>query len=103
MQALVTHFLGELGSSLRVTRDCWALLEAISTAAEAASETTEPLATSVALAKRQAINNALAAAKNNLSRAARILVIDRNTLKRKIRKHEIPYQALPTGRPADEW
>jgi DNA-binding NtrC family response regulator len=142
LKALVTHFLGELGSGLRVTRECWQLLEAYtwpgnvrelraevnrwhvfcdqwvrpadldpkfstpsasSRGPAATVATTEPLAKAVALAEREAIATALSAAKNNLSRAARILAIDRNTLKRKIRKHEISFRALPTGRPADEW
>ncbi len=74
-----------------------------STGRAVAEESAQPLAKAVAQAEREAITNALLEAKNNLSRAARILLIDRNSLKRKIRKHEIPYQALPTGRPADPW
>lgn len=142
LQALVSHFLGELGSSLRITRECWSLLEAypwpgnvrelraevnrwhvfcdrwvrpedldskfsqspaVDFQPRLPTETAQPLSLAVASAERHAIATALSEAKNNLSRAARILAIDRNTLKRKIRKHQITYQALPSGRPADEW
>ncbi|MEM9492626.1 MAG: helix-turn-helix domain-containing protein [Myxococcota bacterium] len=62
-----------------------------------------PLAAAVARAERQAIIAALAEAEGNISRAARTLEIDRNTLKRKIRRLDIPHSPLPRGRPADRW
>ncbi len=142
LKALVSHFLGELGSSLRVTRECWTILQAYAwpgNVRELRGEVNRwhvfcdkwvrpedldtkfsgqslpvgtqampraaagRLADAVAHAERQSIALAISEAKNNLSRAARILEIDRNTLKRKIRKHKISHDALPTGRPADEW
>lgn len=142
IQTLVTHFLSELGSSLRVTRDCWPILQGYAwpgNVRELRAEvhrwhvfcdqwvrpeeldpkfaspvplhkieselvaSSRSLSDAVALAERECIAVALSEARNNLSRAARLLEVDRNTLKRKIRKHGIRHQSLPTGRPADDW
>jgi DNA-binding NtrC family response regulator len=142
LQALVAHFLSELGSHLRVTRECWTILQSYEwpgNVRELRAEVNrwhvfcdtwvrpedlnpklaaplplraglgelvaaaQPLADAVALAERQTIVLALSEAKSNLSKAARILQIDRNTLKRKIRKHHIGHDPLPRGRPADPW
>ncbi len=59
------------------------------------------LAQSVARAESSAIAAALEREDGNISRAARSLHIDRNTLKRKIAKYKIRYAPLSSGRPAD--
>jgi transcriptional regulator with GAF, ATPase, and Fis domain len=58
-----------------------------------------PLAEAVAEAERAAVSAALAESGGNLSRAARILAIDRNTLKRKVRRHQIACVPRSGGRP----
>jgi len=140
LEALVAHFLGEVDSTLRITRDAWEKLEAyrwpgnvrelraevlrwnvfcdrwvrcedldekfdgsLATLAPRQEPTSEalPLAQVVAAAERRAVADALAREDGNVSRAARSLQIDRNTLKRKIAKLGIPHVALASGRPAD--
>ena len=69
---------------------------------DAQSGVLEPLGDVVARAERAAIENALALLDHNLSRVARRLQIDRNTLKRKIRRLGIQHRSRPAGRPT-EW
>lgn len=63
----------------------------------------QALAEAVAGAERNAINVALATTNGNLSRTARLLKIDRNTLKRKLRKLGIAHPGRPGGRPPAKW
>ncbi|WP_437912890.1 sigma-54 dependent transcriptional regulator [Sorangium sp. So ce302] len=56
---------------------------------EAGGEEVAPLAEAVASAERAAIGRALEVHKGNLSRAARALAIDRNTLKRKMAAYRL--------------
>jgi transcriptional regulator with GAF, ATPase, and Fis domain len=61
------------------------------------------LASAVADAERLAIRAALTESEGNLSQAARLLEVDRNTLKRKLRKHDIAHSPRPSGRPPTVW
>lgn len=63
----------------------------------------QALADAVAEAERAAITAALTEAGGNLSRTARLLKIDRNTLKRSLAKLGIDAGSRPSGRPAAEW
>lgn len=138
LDALVSHFLAEVGSSLRITREAWRVLVAYGwpgNVRELRAEvlrwhvfcdrwvrpedldpkllSAEPLVVAsprtvevrelsvvVADAERTTIVAALTKADHNLSRAAAMLGIDRNTLKRKIRNYDIAHAHLPPGRPA---
>jgi len=59
------------------------------------------LADAVTDAERVAIVGALTETEGNLSKAARVLQIDRNTLKRKIRKLGVTHSRWPSGRPVE--
>ena len=142
LEPLIAHFLEEVGSSVRVTREAWRVLQAyrwpgnvrelraevlrwhvfcdcwvrledldpklLGTSPNPTSSP-EPralpnsLADAVACAENVAVQAALDNAAGNLSKAARLLKIDRNTLKRKISKLGISFQPLPSGRPPDVW
>jgi DNA-binding NtrC family response regulator len=140
LEPLVSHFLAEVGSELRVTRDAWRRLEryrwpgnvrelraevmrwhafcdrwvriedldpriaegaATPARARPVAAAVRALAEVVGDAERDAIEVALAETDGNLSRAARLLAIDRNTLKRKIRRHQIAYRGRAAGRPVE--
>jgi transcriptional regulator with GAF, ATPase, and Fis domain len=141
LEPLVSHFLEEVGSSLRVTREAWHRLEGYrwpgnvrelraevmrwhvfcdrwvrpedldakftrapdEMPASSPGHAAGPLARVVADAEREAIALALSESEGNLSRAARILEIDRNTLKRKLRKLDIAHSPRPSGRPPTIW
>lgn len=66
-----------------------------------AQEHVGPLADIVSSAERSAVSAALAHTDGNLSKTARLLQIDRNTLKRKIRRYELQYVSRSSGRPAE--
>jgi transcriptional regulator with PAS, ATPase and Fis domain len=137
LEVLIAHFMAEVNSNLRITREAWRVLVAytwpgnvrelraevlrwhvfcdrwvrpedldarILAAPTAALQQSMPvdvqeLATVVANAERHAIRAALTKAEQNLSRAAALLGIDRNTLKRKLRTLAIEHTRLPAGRP----
>lgn len=143
LEPLISHFLAEVGGTLRVTKEAWRVLEsyrwpgnvrelraevmrwhvfcdrwvrvedldpkithgmihAYAPAAVApAVERVRPLADAVAEAERRSIEAALVETSGNLANAARLLQIDRNTLKRKIRRYQMSYQPRPSGRPAE--
>ncbi len=140
LEPLAAHFLAEVGSSLKVTREAWRQLKAhpwpgnirelraevmrwhvfcdrwvraedLSIHDDAGprvvSHEPQPplhrLAKVVADAERGAIQAALSASHGNISQAAKALDIDRNTLKRKLRKLNIPHTPLPRGRQAERW
>ncbi len=61
----------------------------------------QSLAAAVQATERDAITAVLAETAGNLSRTAQLLQIDRNTLKRKIRRLKIDHKPLATGRPTN--
>ncbi len=126
LDALVSEFLGEVNSDLRVTKQAWQRLEeygwpgnvrelrtevmrwhvfcdqwvrpedlhlqeqpTLLRAEKVSVNSVRPLAEAVSHTERLAIEAALANTQGNLSQAARLLQIDRNTLKRKIAKLSI--------------
>jgi len=136
LELLIAHFMAEVNSNLRITREAWRVLvayswpgnvrelraevqrwhvfcdrwvrpedlDALIVATPTALQPILPvdvheLATVVTNAERHAIRAALTKAEQNLSRAATLLGIDRNTLKRKIRTLAIEHTRLPAGRP----